>query len=75
MVEIYDADGKRVLMVPKRDPIDRPAILGKNEFERLKQQAHVSRILNILIQSVSQNHIRIETLKSNCLRFFVRIVF
>lgn len=40
-METYDADGKRILIVPNRDPIDRPAILGMSEFKRLKQQAHV----------------------------------
>lgn len=42
LVETYDADGKRSLIVPKRNPIDRPVILGMKEFNRLKQQAHVS---------------------------------
>lgn len=42
VVETYDADGKRVLIVPNREPVDRPVIMGESEFKRLKKQAHVS---------------------------------
>lgn len=44
-IETYDADGKRVLIVPNRDPIDRPVVLGESEFKRLKEQAHVSIVI------------------------------
>lgn len=33
--------GTRKLLVPNRQPIDRPGILPLSEFKRLKQQAHV----------------------------------
>ncbi|XP_050294792.1 cilia- and flagella-associated protein 45-like isoform X2 [Anthonomus grandis grandis] len=33
--------GTRELLVPKREPIDRPGILPLSEFQRLKHQAHV----------------------------------
>jgi hypothetical protein len=41
-VTAYDVEGVRKLMVPDRNPIDIPGILPKSEFERLKNQAHVS---------------------------------
>lgn len=41
-VTAYDVQGVRKLMVPDRNPIDIPGILPKSEFERLKNQAHVS---------------------------------
>nr|XP_023016550.1 cilia- and flagella-associated protein 45-like [Leptinotarsa decemlineata] len=42
MIKTIDAEGSRDLIVPNRYPIDRPAILGTSEFQRLKKQAHVS---------------------------------
>ncbi|XP_074039768.1 cilia- and flagella-associated protein 45 [Leptinotarsa decemlineata] len=41
MIKTIDAEGSRDLIVPNRYPIDRPAILGTSEFQRLKKQAHV----------------------------------
>lgn len=41
-VTAYDVQGMRKLMVPDRNPIDIPGILPKTEFDRLKNQAHVS---------------------------------
>lgn len=41
LIETYDADGKRILIVPNRKPINRPVIMGRTEFNRLKHQGHV----------------------------------
>ncbi|KAF7273556.1 cilia- and flagella-associated protein 45-like [Rhynchophorus ferrugineus] len=40
-VRSIELTGIRSMIVPNRDPIDRPAILPKSEFSRLQQQAHV----------------------------------
>ncbi|KAG5899148.1 hypothetical protein JTB14_027341 [Gonioctena quinquepunctata] len=41
MIKTFEKHGSRDLFVPNRNPLDIPAILGKSEFQRLKQQAHV----------------------------------
>lgn len=41
-------NGSRVLLVPKREPIDRPGIIPESEMKRLHQQSQVIFIHSLL---------------------------